>query len=114
MAVIASAAEPFPFSPFTTAAYVCGALCCLASVVAALRMFFEVQKRLPADERISFWRWYWMPGPRRWLKTEYRRLCPDGGLERQVMVSQLLAVFFFLVFAHSVGFFSWLWRLLGK
>jgi hypothetical protein len=94
----------------TTLILIClGASCLLISGLFSVQEIGEVNRKLPADEQISYWGMYAEKASR--IKQQYKRLYPDGRLHRLRFIFEIIGFLLLLSALITSRFFGHLIRL---
>lgn len=77
--------------------------CAVLSGFVTTQEIGEINRKLPDDQRISYWWMYAEKFAR--IKKEYRRLYPDGRLHTLANAFEVATFVFFLLALLAAGFF---------
>jgi hypothetical protein len=90
--------------PINAAAFIAlVSVCGLISTYFTLREIEEINRKLPQEKQIEYAFMY--PGKMGKIALEYKRLCPQGSLNRWRLVFQAAGIFFLVLTALALGFF---------
>jgi hypothetical protein len=93
---------------FGVALFVVFQICAVASSIVTNQILNAVNERLPPEQRIGPWFWYWGKYCR--LYREYRRLYPDGRLIKKGGILIIVGATSFLAAVTCIVLY---WRDLG-
>ena len=91
--------------PISAAILLClAASCCMLSAFCLWQEIGEVNRKLPDDQRLSYWGMHFVKMSR--VKSEYRRLYPSGKVDLWRRIFQYAAFAFGLLLLIPLGFFQ--------